>query len=164
VLENTAAQPRAFVVPSARVAQSLGTALSEMVHRPFAPTREVVLSADPGAWGTDRGGQGTARVTSYGPNEVTVHSSTTGPAWLVLSDTYYPGWRATIDGQPAPVLRGDVLFRVVPVPGGEHDVHFRFAPMSIEVGAAISLASLACLLVAFGLAAKWRRAPSSTAI
>ncbi|HZU75518.1 MAG TPA: YfhO family protein, partial [Dehalococcoidia bacterium] len=64
--------------------------------------------------------------------------STNGPALLVLTDTYYPGWQAFVDGQPAPLLRGDVLFRVVPVPAGEHEVEFRFEPQSLRLGLLIT--------------------------
>jgi Bacterial membrane protein YfhO len=151
VVEDTAALPRAFLVPRARVAPSLGTALNEMIHRPFAPDQEVILAADgtgnAPVLETDRGGYGTARVTAYAADAVRIHTSANDDAWLVLSDTYYPGWVATIDGQPASVLRGDVLFRVVPLPAGEHDVEFRFEPASVKLGLLISLGSL---LVAAG--------------
>jgi hypothetical protein len=156
VLENTAAFPRAFIVADAQVAPSLGTALAEMVHQPFSPDQEVILADDTTTQSTGlaghRGGHGTARVTAYGPDAVTVHTSTDADAWLVFSDTYYPGWTAAVDGQASAVLRGDVLFRVVPVPGGEHDVELRFEPVSVKVGLGISLAALAlavvCLVVA----------------
>jgi Bacterial membrane protein YfhO len=160
VLENTAAFPRAFLVPTARIAPTLGTALSEMVHQPFQPDQEVILADDTTTQATglpgDRGGRGTAQVTEYGPNEVRIHTSADGDAWLVLSDTYYPGWTAEVDGQPTSVLRGDLLFRVVPVPGGEHEVTFRFEPVSVKIGLAISLVSLAALLAVLLLAGKLR--------
>ena len=161
VLEDTAAFPRAFLVPSASVAPSLGSALSQMVHQPFRPDQQVILADDTTTQSTgltgDRGGRGTAVVTDYGPNTVHVHTSADADAWLVLSDTYYPGWTATVDGQPAAVLRGDLLFRVVPVPGGEHDVEFRFEPTSVRVGAVISLLSLAIVAMVLVLAARARR-------
>jgi membrane protein YfhO len=164
VLENTAAYPRAFLVPNARIAPSLGSALAQMVHQPFQPDQEVILADDTMTQSVglaaDRGGHGTASVTDYAPNWVRVHTSAVGDAWLVLSDTYYPGWTASVDGQPASVLRGDVLFRVVPVPSGEHDVVLQFQPTSVKLGAVISLSSLAILvfgLVVAGKAARRRR-------
>jgi Bacterial membrane protein YfhO len=155
VLEDTAAFPRAFIVPDARVAPSLGTALSQMVHQPFNPDQEVILADDTSTQSTglsgNRGGHGRANVTTYEPGEVTVHTSTDAAAWLVLTDTYYPGWTAYLDGQPATVLRGDVLFRVVPVPSGEHEVALRFEPDSVKLGLGISLAAVTvvvlCLLI-----------------
>jgi hypothetical protein len=166
VLENTAAQSRAFVVPRARVAASLGTALSEMVHQPFRPDQEVILADDATTQATplvaDRGGQGTARVTAYGADDVRIHTSATGDAWLVLSDTYYPGWTAAVDGQPTPVLRGDVLFRVVALPAGEHDVEFRFEPASIRLGLPISIGALLVLAIALAVAGRSSRRGRTT--
>src|SRR5919199_5938037 len=151
VLEDTEAFPRAFLGPRARVAPSLGTALSEMVHRPFHPDQEVILADDTttqtNVAAPDRGGQGQATVTQYTADSVRIHTTASADAWLVLSDTYYPGWVASVDGQPTTVLRGDVLFRVVPVPAGEHEVQFRFEPGSVRLGLAISLVSLLVLII-----------------
>jgi uncharacterized membrane protein YfhO len=97
-------------------------------------------------------------VTSYRANGVSVHTSASADAWLVLSDTYYPGWTATVDGRPASVLRGDVLFRVVAIPGGEHDVQFRFEPASIERGLPVSLGALVLVLLTVGYAVVGGRA------
>jgi uncharacterized membrane protein YfhO len=85
---------------------------------------------------------------------VTIRTSAWADAWLVLSDTYYPGWVASVDGQPTPVLRGDVLFRVVAVPAGDHDVQFRFEPRSVRLGLAISVVSLLLLLLGLVIAGK----------
>jgi hypothetical protein len=166
VLENTTALPRAFIVPQARVAASLGTALNEMVHAPFRPDQLVILADDATTQATplvaDRGGQGTARVTAYGADDVRIHTSSTGDAWLVLSDTYYPGWTAAVDGHPTTVMRGDVLFRVVAVPGGEHDVEFRFEPASIKLGLPISVVALAVVAIALVVAGRPARRRRTT--
>jgi len=99
---------------------------------------------------------------AYAAGTVKIHSSASADAWLVLSDTYYPGWVASVDGQPTSVLRGDLLFRVVPVPAGEHDVEFHFEPASVKLGLLISLVAL--LLVAGGLvlAGGWPRSGRTT--
>src|SRR5919199_3500870 len=166
VLEDTEAFPRAFLVPRARVAPSLGTALSEMVHRPFHPDQEVILADDTrtetSVGATDRGGRGQASVTRYAADSVTIRTRASADAWLVLSDTYYPGWVASVDGQPATVLRGDVLFRVVPVPAGDHEVEFRFEPGSVRLGLAVSLVSLVLLLLGLGIAGRPGRRSRTT--
>jgi hypothetical protein len=162
VFEDTAALPRAFLVPDARVAASLGTALSEMIHKPFDPQQEVILADDATGFAPDRGGHGVATITSYADSDVKIHTSADANAWLVLSDTYYPGWVAAIDGQPTSLLRGDVLFRVVPVPAGEHDVEFRFEPASVKLGLLISLSTLALVAVGLVLAGGSRRSGRTT--
>jgi hypothetical protein len=161
VLEDTAAFPRAFVVPRARVAPSLGSALNQMVHQPFRPDQEVILADDTAAQSAsaslERVGQGVARVTLYAANDVQVHTSASGDAWLVLSDTYYPGWTALVDGQPVSVMRGDVLFRVVPIPAGEHEVEFRFEPTSVKLGLVISLICLGLVAIALFVSGRQAR-------
>ena len=59
--------------------------------------------------------------------------------YLVLTDAYYPGWIATVDGQPAHIERADILFRAVKVPAGQHRVEFRYQPQSFAIGAVISI-------------------------
>src|SRR5438128_8483874 len=127
-----------------------------MIHQPFHPDQEVILADDTTTQATvvspDRGGEGSARVTDYSAGSIKIHTTASADAWLVLSDTFYPGWLASVDGQPSTVLRGDVLFRVVAVPAGEHEVEFEFEPASVRLGVAISVVSLAVLVLALVLA------------
>ena len=136
-----------------------------MVHQPFQPDQEVVLAHDASGALTgpgERGGTGSARIDTYTADTVRVHTSADADAWLVLSDTYYPGWTVTIDGQPAPLLRGDVLFRVVPIPGGEHEVQFTFDPPSVKLGLAVSLAALCVVVASWLLAGALQRTRRTT--
>ncbi|MCW5849874.1 MAG: YfhO family protein [Anaerolineae bacterium] len=77
---------------------------------------------------------------------MTLQAETTAPAFLVLSDTYYPGWRATVDGLPAPILLANYTFRAVYLPPGAHTVIFAFEPTSVRLGMLISLATLLGML------------------
>ncbi len=72
-----------------------------------------------------------AKIKSWRPGEIVVEVVAGGPGVLVLHDTYYPGWTATVDGNPAPILRAEVLFRGVEVPAGHHTVVFRFEPLKM---------------------------------
>ncbi|MCK5483548.1 MAG: YfhO family protein [Gemmatimonadetes bacterium] len=82
-------------------------------------------------------------------NRVTAQVSASGPMLAVLSDRWYPGWKARVNGAEAPVLRANGVFMAVPVPAGVSDLEFRFAPRSILLGAAISLAGLLALTAAW---------------
>jgi hypothetical protein len=82
---------------------------------------------------------GRAIITESKPERVVVDVELPRDGLLVLTDTYSPSWVATVDGQPAPLLRADYAFRGVPVPQGRHTVVFRFHSIAVPVGAAITL-------------------------
>lgn len=171
VYENTAALPRAFVVPRATIAPAPGASLELLTHRPFDPEAQVVLtagSAPPSLPGDEPAvpGPSAAQIVRSAPGAVTVNVSAESRAYLVVTDSAYPGWRAYVDGVERPLLRGNVLFQVVPIPAGTHTVELRYEPASVAVGGAIS--ALALLLALAGLwspalprarlgrAARWR--------
>jgi uncharacterized membrane protein YfhO len=56
----------------------------------------------------------------------------------VVADTYDPGWKATVDGRDAPLLRANLAFRAVPVDAGRHTVEMRYRPAAVVIGLAIS--------------------------
>jgi hypothetical protein len=88
-------------------------------------------------------------------NRVVVHiAEGTRPGVLVLADMWYPGWEATVDGNPAPVLAVDGIFRGVEVGQGAREVVFKYSPASFRIGLVVSLTGLAVLLT---LAVVYRR-------
>ena len=95
-------------------------------------------------------------IIRYTPEEVVIQATTDTPAYLLLTDTYYPGWQATVDGQPAEIQRADLMFRAVRLEPGTHQVVFRYRPTSVRLGIWISvLALVLCLGVLVW--ALWRR-------
>ncbi len=85
---------------------------------------------------------------------MTVQVDAQGPSWLLVSDVWYPGWEARLDGEAIAIRRGDYLFRAVPVPSGKHVVEFSYRPRSFQLGLILAAAGLMALVVA-GL---WTRA------
>ncbi len=69
---------------------------------------------------------------------------------LVLSEVYYPGWQAILDGRSIPILRVNYVLRGVPVPAGDHDVEFSYRPVTFIWGSAISGITLG-IVMALGL-------------
>jgi hypothetical protein len=158
---NRAAFPRAFYVRRARVADSSEQAFSTMTQAPFDPAQEVVLipdessgpvstpssSEDRSAGAASDGPLG-GTIVSATPGETVVNESAPGDGYLVLTDAYYPGWHASVDGTERPIVRADLLFRAVAVPAGTHTVRFWFDPFSVKRGLAITALGV---LVALGL-------------
>ena len=95
------------------------------------------LPMDCSAW------KGEARLTArQSPNKITIHTDASQPGWVLWSEVWYPGWRAWVDGERSPVVRGDYLFQAIPVPAGEHEVVVGYRPVLFYVGGCISLVAL----------------------
>src|SRR5437899_3093516 len=157
VVEDPAALPRAFVVPRARCVDDRG-ALALLRARSLAPAAEVLLAdcaSPPRSTAPEVRTAMTApeartamtapeaRIMVDEPARVVVSASTGAPAWLVLTDTWFPGWRARLDGADVAVQRADHAFRAVGLPPGRHEVEFAFTPRGLRLGVAITLAALA---------------------
>ena len=97
-------------------------------------------------------GKGTAQLTHYQPNELryTVQSDKGGV--VALSEIYYPGWTATLDGQEIPVARVNYVLRAVKVPAGQHTLVLTFRPASVSTTEIIAYLTLALLALGFAFA------------
>jgi hypothetical protein len=98
------------------------------------PVAEVGRTQGVSALGRTQRLSESATIEKAGVNEIIVRVQATEPGYLVLSEVWYPGWRATVNGSPADVLRANYGLRAVPVPGGESIVHLWFAPSSWRAG------------------------------
>jgi len=148
------ALPRARVVSRARVVGSTDQLLKLLANGEIDLRRELILH-DPANLGlatgldSSEGGSeavGEARLVVDGAIKVVIDAVAPRGGWLLLSDTWYPGWKATVDGRPAPVLRANVAHRAVPLPPGDHRVVFSFRPASTARGFVLSAAGLVLLL------------------
>ena len=90
---------------------------------------------------------GECRVVSYEPEKVVVEAGTDRDGYLVLQETYYPGWRGSVDGVSSPVLRTDMGLRAVELKAGEHTVVMEFRPGSFRLGLVLTLLGLALATV-----------------
>ncbi len=82
-------------------------------------------------------------------DSLTVKVTTNHTAWLVLADTYYPGWSATVDGAAADIQQANLMFRAVQVPAGAHEVRFEYHFRWMWAGILVSIASLLIVMVLF---------------
>ncbi|WP_373809538.1 hypothetical protein [Porphyromonas loveana] len=90
----------------------------------------------------------TIRLTEHTPNRQVYETSGAHPMLGVFSEIYYPhGWTATIDGQPASIIRANYVLRALELPAGQHRVEFRFDPRSLHITEAIAKTALVLLLL-----------------
>jgi hypothetical protein len=150
VYTNPHALPRAFLVGSQTVLPDDEQAYA-MVTAPDFDARAVAVTHEPApgvSTGSSSQPPGSAKISEYEDERVVVSVGADRPALLVLTDSWAPGWKATVDGRDADVQRVNYLIRGVAVPAGEHTVEFRYDPATWTWGWAISLVTLLGLGVA----------------
>jgi hypothetical protein len=114
--------------------------------RAFDPRTTAIVAPGGGAHAyPDTAGD--AHLSSIEDTRMTVDVATAEGGYLVLSEADYPGWRATIDGQPAGVQRADVMFQGVAVPPGRHTIVFDLASPTLRAGIAISVIAAALVFL-----------------
>ena len=152
VVEHRTGLPRAFVAYRWRPSASFNEALFVTAARSSRDARDdpAIETADAPPAGP-RLPATPARVVSRGDTEVTLDVRARAAGRLVLLDTFYPGWRAEVDGRRVPISAANAAFRSIPVGPGRHKVRFYYHPTSVVAGGVISLAALAflagCLLL-----------------
>jgi hypothetical protein len=149
VYENPDAYPRAWVVHQVAVEPSHEAVLRRL-EQPGADLHtiavlETPLPQPPGPPGTND----SVRFRSYEADRMAMDVSTGSPGLLVLSEIYYPGWFATVNGNAAKIYQVDGALRGIAVSAGQNRVEVAYAPSSFRVGAVLSLLTLACVLAAW---------------
>jgi len=153
---HTGALPRAWLVYRTEVVGAQAEALPRVLAPDFAPERVAVVENGPLLHGE---GKGRIELLRIEPNRLELHVETDAPALLMLSEVFYPGWQAFLDGRPIPIYRTNFAFRGVFVPPGAHDLVFRFQPASLTLGLMLAMAALGGVLLAH-LARHGRRDPA----
>lgn len=150
VYENLRAMPRAWLVPEVvrlkpdEILRAIKT--SQMPDGRTYEPRQIALVEEPFALKINNFDESaTSRIIHLDDTSIEIHTNSASPAFLVLSDVYYPGWKAFIDGIPTHVFQTNYAIRGVMVPSGGHIVRFEFRPLSFYIGATISLTSLLLL-------------------
>jgi hypothetical protein len=143
---------RARLVAEALWVEGPEAALEAVSAEGFDPDEVVILEGGRPADTSSHATGGTAVVVTQGdPNRVEVE--TQGGGWLVLSDAFYPGWQARVDGERASIYHADSLLRAVWVPAEGHHVEFVYRPASFYIGAGVSALAWALLAAVW---VRWR--------
>jgi len=137
VYVNRSALPAAWVVYRSRVVADKDDAWAA-IHAPgFAPTQTVVLTGGGPVLPGDVTG-GSAAVIAADANALLLEVNAVAEGIVVVSEVWYPGWRAWVDGQETPVLPADYLLRGVAVPAGRHQVRLVYDPPLFRFGLVLS--------------------------
>jgi hypothetical protein len=134
--EAISSPARAWLVPRARWVSSVQGALNAIAAPEFDPFAEVVLE---GEESSRRGGVGTVvKLEEHGPIQLEIEVDAPEGGWLVIADSWYPGWQASVDGSQAELYAANAAFRALWAPPGVHQVELVYRPRSLVVGAALS--------------------------
>ena len=149
VYRSNDALPRSFIVHNAWVIKDRDAILRKMTAPDFDPARYAIVEEPIEGLPAHSSTRDTPpTISGRSLNKVLLEARLKEPGLLVLADTYYPGWKAFVDGKESRIYRANYILRAVYLPAGEHRVEFRYEPLSFKAGAVISLGSF-LLLVGF---------------
>ena len=152
-VEGTA---RVRFVPAARVVADDNEAVTRILDPAFDPGQEVLLHDAPPDAGRPRtspadgsapGGAWRADITRETSREIAIEADAPQDGFLLLADTFYPGWTADVDGQAAPIYRANLYVRGIPLPRGRHQVRLAYDPPGFRRGLAITLVAISMLIL-----------------
>lgn len=161
ILQNPAPLDRAYFVSHVNTLQDAPAILAVIKQPGFDPGQQALVEGElpeQAARRLSTDGPAKVQVERVSPNELRLHTQTDAERFLVLSEMWFPGWHAEIDGQPLPIYRTNYLLRGLVVPAGNHTIRVYYRPTSAIVGAGITaLALLGC-----GIALSRVSAPSKS--
>lgn len=154
IYENPDYLPRAFVINNAISVKTPDEAFNEIISPGFDPVSYAViedgdsLTADSNTRNNTNGNMIKPAIVKYpDPNTVVVEVSSDSGGYLVLTDTYYPGWKAYVDGEKSKIYRAYYTLRAVKVNKGKHTIKFEYKPLSFKIGLVITLVFLLAVIL-----------------
>jgi Bacterial membrane protein YfhO len=153
IFENKRVLPRAFVVPASgiEILENTAAEFERVKSASFDPERSVILSEVPSSQTlrvetAAMPFSGHVEMIDFQINQLSLRATTSTAAALVLSQIWFPGWRATVDGEEVPVLRANASLTGILLPAGSHEVRFIFRPLSFVIGAVITILTAVVLV------------------
>ena len=158
---NPTYMPRAFFLYDLRVARTEEELAAAFRDPSWNHTTTAILEKDLPQHVTPPAGghQGSARVTAYEDNRLELEATSPADGIMVLSEVFYPGWKAFVDGAETEILRTDYNLRGIAFPGGSHHVEFRFTPPPFVTGAWITAGALVVCLAGLVTSPLRRKSP-----
>jgi hypothetical protein len=146
VLQNQKVLPKAWLVPSVVVVPDRNERLALILNPAFYPGKMAVVETPPPVQlvppGMAAGSPGSVTTRTYSNNKIELEAQATGNAVLVLSEKYYEGWKAFVNGKQTDVYPVNHVLRGVYLTPGTHRVEFVFDPLPFKVGKWLTLSSM----------------------
>jgi hypothetical protein len=139
--------PRLYFVNKSSHENDPEKILRRLASREFNPAQEVILNRDPGI--TSNGELvATGEIVRYDHQSVTIRAALNNSGVLVLADSFYPGWKAYVDGKETAILKANHFFRALSLSQGQHMIEFKYEPLSFRIGLIVSLMTALCIVLA----------------
>lgn len=138
--------PRTYIVARSIAERNAAKVLEQLSSKEFNPKEEVILDRKV-SLPPHQNFRSYARIIDYQNQRIAIRATLTSPGVLIMADSFYPGWRAYVDGEEKEILRANLFFRGVLLPAGKHMVEFRYEPRSFTIGLIVSLTTLLCIVV-----------------
>ncbi len=151
ILRNRRALPRAWLVREVEAVTEVEgwRRIRGLSDRTFDPRRTALLEVEPDSLpalsGRPLSDSAAARVVSYEPNRLVIETDSDHSAILVVSELYYPGWIAKVDGVETPIYRTNFLLRGIATPAGRRRIEMIYTAPRARAGAVFSLFALLCV-------------------
>lgn len=145
IYKNLVALPRAFIVHQSRISADEASTIAQLRDVALNPAQQVILSDSASAVAITSHAPAVpddspVQVLRFGAERIDLRATLKSPGYLVLTEAYYPGWEAEIDGRPAPIVCADAYFRAVALDTGKHTVTFQYRPGLVRWGLGVGAA------------------------
>lgn len=151
--------PYAFLVSDAKVIKEKNTIVSELISPHFNPQKYIIIeekiqtasSKEHVELSNITNGGNKVKLIRRNPNQIVLSVELAKPAFLFLSEVYYPGWQAYVDGERTKILKANYIFNAIYLNSGSHLVEFQYCPRSFQRGKIITVACFITVVSLFFL-------------
>jgi len=154
--------PRAYVVHQAKTINDDAQILEMLTSSTFDPRSQIIIEELPpaGLPGNVPSSNDRVQITQYQPQMLSIQVELAENGFLFLSDAYYPGWQAFVNGGETKIYRANYAFRAIYLPKGKHQVQFIYTPAGFKLGLAVTITGLILTLAV--LAVCWKKKRTQT--
>lgn len=147
IYENKKAFPRAFLADKYEVIANPQKTVDTLFNKNFDSRSTAILEENPN-FSINKNNEGNVRIIQYKPDTIDLVVNSKFNSLLILTDNYYPGWKAEIDGKSVPIYKANYTFRAIPITSGQHRVNFTYDPNSFRLGLYLAITGIFGVIVA----------------